>query len=95
MQADVTIVGVGEELTGFRLAGVSQVIDAGDKSGDEVYESLTQNAGIILLTQEASEKLGEKTEKLKTDNIVLVVSPEKQDANIRKLIKDTVGFELK
>lgn len=96
MEAPVSVVGVGEELVGFRLAGVSETIDLKKKDTDEVYERLSEGDRMLIITKKAAEKLGAKTDRLRERNIVLVL-PEagEEGANIQKLIKETVGFDLK
>ena len=96
MDVSVAVSGVGEELVGYRLAGVSEIVNIENKNPDEAYEALSGKAGVILITKRAAENLGGKTEKLRQRGIVLVL-PEagEEDANIKKLIRDTVGFDLK
>lgn len=90
------VVVVGDELTstGFALAGARSHKISEDNI-DSLYEELKDKKAVLILTQHACRLLGEKAERLREKNIVLVI-PEKKGEEytaVKELIKRTVGFD--
>jgi vacuolar-type H+-ATPase subunit F/Vma7 len=89
---------LGDELTatGFRLAGVKSYV-LSERNREEVFNELKDKKAILVITQSASQMLGERVEKLKAKSLVLVI-PEKQGEEylpVKNIIRDTIGFDLK
>ncbi|MBD3387738.1 MAG: hypothetical protein GF416_01705 [Candidatus Altiarchaeales archaeon] len=92
LRKEVIVVSKEEELSGFRLAGVSEVIDYRD---DGLVERLMGKEAIILISHEALEKIGGKVAQLREKSIVQEMPGEGEYTRLNEIIKNTVGFELK
>lgn len=97
---DIAIIG-GEEFTlGFRLAGITHVVDLPEgKNPAEEFRTLLGNKGIaIIMTDNAT--LGKLNERMRSDveqsvqPVVLTISAEESQEGLRRLIQKSIGVDL-
>jgi vacuolar-type H+-ATPase subunit F/Vma7 len=89
---------VGDELTatGFRLAGLKSH-SISQENRQLVLDELKGRKALIIVANKAAKILGEDMQKLKETSLTLTVPEEQGEgySSLRRLIKDTIGFELK
>ncbi len=91
---EIYLIGDEDSVAGFRLAGVKNAMVIHKANIEEVYGRVKDEEAFILLTQNAFEILGERTEDLRRKSVVQVI-PSEDYPGISRLIRHTVGFELR
>lgn len=87
----MAVIGVGEELDGFRLGGVSEAYDARTQG---LADRLKGMDAVFLVTPEGAKALGPVLDELRERSHVLTL-PSEGYMRVREIIQGTVGVELK
>ncbi len=96
---EIVVLGNDDFVTGFLLAGVKKVIVSQEKKLDLEIEKIVfdPSAGILVLEQESFDNLSHLT-KRKLNKVltpvVVTVSKERKESDIRQLIKRSIGVDL-
>jgi vacuolar-type H+-ATPase subunit F/Vma7 len=94
----ITVVGESDDLPGFRLGGVKNVVLVNKGNAEEVFEKIRESKGLVILTRKAETLLGEKAKLLESQDRMLHVLGEKgggEYATIDRILRKTIGFDLK
>ncbi len=91
---------IGDELTttGFGLVGVKKAYTATPDNIKQILNEIKDDADIIVITHELYEYAGEAVEKIRSTGKIVIGIPDRSgggEDTISKLIKDTIGFEIK
>lgn len=91
---------IGDELTttGFGLAGVKKACTATTETVVDVLNEIKDEADIIIITNELYECAEERINKIRSTGKIIIKIPDRSGGGediIRKLIKDTIGFEIR
>ncbi len=91
MKLKVAVIGVGEELDGFRLGGVSEAYDA---RAQGLMDGLKGRDALFLVTADGAKALGPALDELKERSHVLTL-PSEGYMRVGEIIRGTVGVELR
>jgi len=91
LKKKIAVIGVGEELDGFRLGGVSEAYDARTEG---LMEKLKGLDAVFLVTVEAAKTLGPGLDELRKRTLVQEL-PSEGYMRVREIIRGTVGVELR
>lgn len=98
---NVTVLGDGETVTGFRLAGISSAKEIDVKNAETEFKKAVEERDIIIITEKFASQLREEIEKLqKKSRPVIVEIPGKGgpvgDAKekMNEMVKRVVGVEM-
>ncbi|MBN2014841.1 MAG: V-type ATP synthase subunit F [Candidatus Altiarchaeota archaeon] len=91
---------IGDELTttGFGLGGVKKAYSATTETVIDVLNKVKDEADIILITNKLYDSAEERIKKIRSAGKIILKIPDRSGGGediIRKLIKDTVGFEIR
>ena len=91
MRREIVVIGAREEIVGYKIAGISNVIDM---ETDDLKDKIPETDCIIFLTHNAHEKHGLQLRDKK--NIVFEI-PQKgiPYTRVGDIIRDTIGFDLR
>lgn len=96
---EIVVLGNDDFVTGFLLSGVRKVVVSSEKKLDSEVEKIVSdpNAGILVLEQECFDNLSHLTRR-KLNKIlppvVVTVSKDRKESDIRQLIKRSIGVDL-
>ena len=99
----IAALGDKETLLGFRLAGLTHVVEANEQTADAKMNGLLNepNAGIVVVAQDFVKFMSPKTQKRMDASTkpVVVVVPAKggrvsEEAKIANMIKRAIGVDL-
>lgn len=97
---EIIVIGESEFTMGFRLAGISRVVDIQEEDDPEqkVEEAFSaEGAGILVTSPAIMEKLSaDLQEKLRTSvsPVTVVVSEKDEMGNLREAIKKAIGVDV-
>lgn len=96
---EIAVLGNDDFVTGFLLAGIKKAIVSGEKKLDgKIGEAMADsNIGILVLEQESFENLSHLTKKKLNKAltpVVVTVSRQRKESDIRQLIKRSIGVDL-
>lgn len=93
MKKRITVIGEKEEVIGYKLAGIQDILYLQDPS---LKEKIQADKSIVFFTQKAKDQLGDFLTELGKKTLVQQIpgSDEKYD-RISRIIEDTVGFDLR
>jgi vacuolar-type H+-ATPase subunit F/Vma7 len=91
---------IGDDLTvtGFGLAGVKKAFKATPESVGKILNEIKDEADIIVITNALYEKAEDRIEKIRSSGKIVLKIPDRSGGGediVSKLIRDTVGFEIK
>jgi vacuolar-type H+-ATPase subunit F/Vma7 len=91
---------IGDDLTvtGFGLAGVKKAFKATPESIGKILNEIKEEADIIVITNALYETAEDKIEKIRSTGKIVIKIPDRSGGGediVSKLIRDTVGFEIK
>jgi vacuolar-type H+-ATPase subunit F/Vma7 len=91
---------IGDELTttGFGLAGVKKVYTATPDNIKQILDEIKEDADIIAITNELYGYAEENIKKIQSSGKIVIKIPDRGGGGedlMSKLIRDTVGFEIK
>ena len=94
----IAVIGTDEFVTGFRLAGVNNVIVA-EKNAEEKIDEVLGNpqVGVLVLEEDyfnsLNNRVKKKLEKL-VKPVLVTVSDKGKETNIKEMIKRSLGVDL-
>jgi vacuolar-type H+-ATPase subunit F/Vma7 len=91
---------IGDELTttGFELAGVKKTYTATPENIKEVLQEVREDADIIAITNELYGHVEDIIKKIQSSGKIVIKIPDRSGGGediINRLIRDTIGFEIK
>lgn len=94
----IAVIGNDEFVTGFRLAGVSQVFEAEKGIEGEIEKALEKaEIGVLVIEEDAfnsvSGKVKKRLEKL-VKPVIVTISDKGRETNLREMIKKSLGVDL-
>lgn len=94
---EVYLVGDGETVTGFSLAGLKNTHDIDEEGPELVFRELSGKKGIIMVTSGAAKRLGEYLGRLEKTAVVCVLPDEggTGDETVNRLIRKAIGFDIR
>jgi vacuolar-type H+-ATPase subunit F/Vma7 len=93
MKHDIAVVGLEDELIGYRMAGIKK---AYTPETEGLMEKLSDGKNIVFITSEAKKIIGGRIDDAGADFMVQEIpSPGMEYAEVSKLIIDTVGFDFR
>jgi vacuolar-type H+-ATPase subunit F/Vma7 len=91
LKKKIAVAGSHDDIMGFRLAGIKKTVKPGSP---EFQELASQGDWVILMTSEAMAS-ADVSELMKNNIIQEIPSGIEDSGRVRKIIRDTMGFELK
>lgn len=91
-------IGVEDEVQGFKLGGLKNVKTVSSDNAQETLHALSEFKGLIFLTEDAEALLGADANILESpEQIVhrIARTPGGEYENIDRIVRDTIGFDLK
>ncbi|MFW5991177.1 MAG: V-type ATP synthase subunit F [Candidatus Nanoarchaeia archaeon] len=96
---DIAVVGGEKFRLGFQIAGLTKAFKLNEEYPDHTIKELMDNPeiGLILLSQNASDKLSDEMKEQITQSVepvFLIISEGDSSSDLRKLIKKSIGVDL-
>ncbi len=95
---EIAVVGNDDFVAGFGLAGVKHLYAAEDNLENEVEKVLQQKeVGILVMEEDQFDSMNNKTRRTLEKMIkpvLITISDKGKEANIRDLIKKSIGVDL-
>jgi vacuolar-type H+-ATPase subunit F/Vma7 len=95
---ELYIIGDDITVTGFGLAGVKKAFKATPESVSKILNEIKEEAEIIVITNALYEAAEDRIEKIRSLGKIVIKIPDRSGGGediVSKLIRDTVGFEIK
>ncbi len=96
---ELAVIGSGEFVTGFRLAGVKKIYEVYDKELEPAVEKILEDrdVGILVMHGEDITKLSETLRNTVSNSVeptVVTLGGSGESSNLREKIKQSVGVDL-
>ena len=96
---EIAILGSDEFVTGFRLAGVKNILTASDKEVSKKVEDVIkeQKVGILVMEDLDFANLNNKVRKIldrSVTPVVVTLTKEQKNSDLRQLVKRSIGIDL-
>jgi V/A-type H+-transporting ATPase subunit F len=96
---ELAVIGNGDFVTGFRLAGIKKIYEISEEQLDQTVEKVfeDQEVGIIVIHDDDFSKLPQMLRDAMNDSVeptVMILGGTGESSNLREKIKQSVGVDL-